>query len=121
MEASAGPRRVALANLDTAQRPATVAHPSEAGERTLCPGGGVARLATTSSFSAGRTRANDAVVGLSGGVLSVRNRQASGTVHVIPDVSGRIRQDSALAGGAPPRRSAEARADSARTVSGSSR
>ncbi len=69
----------------------TVTQPTEAGELTLYPGSGVAPLATTTSFAAGRTRANNAVIGLSGGVLSVRNRQASGTVHFILDVSGYFR------------------------------
>ncbi len=48
-------------------------------------------MTTTISFAAGKTRANNALIGLAGGVLSVRNRQESGSVHVIVDVSGTFR------------------------------
>jgi len=52
---------------------------------------GGAPITTTISYGAGRTRANNAVIGLSGGVLSVLSRQDSGSVHVILDVSGYFR------------------------------
>jgi len=69
----------------------TVTSPTSAGALTLFPGSGVAPVATTISFAAGRTRANNALIGLTAGVLSVTNRQESGSVHVIVDVSGAFR------------------------------
>lgn len=69
----------------------TVTGSSSAGALTLFPGTGVAPITTTISYGAGRTRANNAVIGLSGGVLSVLGRQDSGPVHVIVDVSGYFR------------------------------
>ena len=69
----------------------TVTSPTSAGALTLFPGSGTAPVATTISFPAGRTRANNALMGLSGGVLSITDRQESGSVHVILDVSGFFR------------------------------
>jgi hypothetical protein len=69
----------------------TVTGPTAAGELTLFPGEGAAPATTTISFAAGRTRANNAVLGLGEGTLSVRNRQEAGSVHVILDVSGFFR------------------------------
>jgi len=69
----------------------TVTGSSSAGALTLFPGTGVAPITTTIAYGAGRTRANNAVIGLSGGVLSVLGRQDSGPVHVIVDVSGYFR------------------------------
>jgi hypothetical protein len=69
----------------------TVTGQTAAGDLTLFPGSGVAPATTTISFATGKTRANSAVIGLAGGVLSVRNRQESGSVHVIVDVSGTFR------------------------------
>jgi hypothetical protein len=69
----------------------TVTGQTAAGALTLFPGTGVAPVTTTISFAAGKTRANNALIGLTGGVLSVTNRQASGSVHVIVDVSGYFR------------------------------
>ena len=69
----------------------TVTGQTAAGALTLFPGSGVAPVTTTISFAAGKTRANNALVGLAGGVLSVTARQASGSVHVIVDVSGYFR------------------------------
>ena len=69
----------------------TVTQPTSAGALTLFPGSGVAPITTTISFAAGKTRANNAVIGLTAGVLSVMNRQEAGSVHVIVDVSGYFR------------------------------
>lgn len=69
----------------------TVTQPTSAGALKLFPGSGVAPITTTISFAAGKTRANNAVIGLAAGVLSVRNRQEAGSAHVIVDVSGYFR------------------------------
>ncbi|MBK9087602.1 MAG: glycoside hydrolase family 44 protein [Holophagales bacterium] len=69
----------------------TVTGHATAGALTLFPGSGVAPVTTTISFAAGKVRANNALIGLAGGVLSVTNRQESGSVHVIVDVSGTFR------------------------------
>ncbi len=66
----------------------TVANPSTAGSLTVFPGTGLAPATSTVSFAAGKTRANNATIGLVDGVLSVADRQATGTVHLIVDVSG---------------------------------
>jgi hypothetical protein len=63
----------------------TVTGQAAAGALTLFPGAGVAPVTTTVSF------ANNAVVGLTGGILSVLGRQESGSVDVIVDVSGYFR------------------------------
>ena len=62
-----------------------------AGALTLFPGSGAAPVTTTISFSAGKTRANNALMALTDGVLSIAGRQESGSVHVIVDVSGYFR------------------------------
>ena len=69
----------------------TVTNPSTAGSITLYPGTGLAPGTSTVFFAAGRTRANNATIGLVDGVLSVADRQESGTVDVIVDVSGYFR------------------------------
>jgi len=69
----------------------TVTGSSSGGALTLFPGTGGAPITTTISFAAGKTRANNAVIGLAAGVLSVLSRQDSGSVHVILDVSGYFR------------------------------
>ena len=44
---------------------------------------------STLNYVAGQTRANNAIVGLSpSGALAVRCSQASGTAHVVLDVTG---------------------------------
>jgi hypothetical protein len=44
---------------------------------------------STLNYVAGQTRANNAIVGLStSGALAVRCTQASGTAHVVLDVTG---------------------------------
>jgi hypothetical protein len=66
----------------------TVTQPTAAGYLTLYPGG-APPLASSVNYSAGQTRANNAVVGLSAtGQLSIRCGQASGTAHAILDVTG---------------------------------
>ncbi len=69
----------------------TVTAPTNAGSLTLYPGTGPAPEATTIHFPAGRTRANNVTMGLVGGVLSVLDRQETGTVELIVDVSGYYR------------------------------
>ena len=66
----------------------TVTAPTIAGNLALFPAGSSASTSTI-NYSAGQTRANNAVimVGASAG-LAVRCNQASGTTHVILDVNG---------------------------------
>lgn len=71
----------------------TAANPSSAGNIIVFPGSGNATLSSTVNFPAGKTRANNAIIGLKNGVLSVAAEQVSlfGTVRVIIDVSGYFR------------------------------
>jgi len=69
----------------------TVTNPTSAGSLTVYPGTGAVPGTSTVSFAAGRTRANNATIGLSGGVLTVFDGQATGTTHLIIDVSGYYR------------------------------
>jgi len=69
----------------------TVANPTSAGSLTLYPGTGIVPGATTISFTAGRTRANNATMALIDGFLSVLDGQETGTTDVIIDVSGYYR------------------------------
>jgi len=66
----------------------TVADATSAGNLTMYPGTGAAPGTSTLSFNAGRNRANNVILGLTGGVLSVQNKQPSGTVNLIIDVNG---------------------------------
>ncbi|MBI5446370.1 MAG: hypothetical protein HY900_34795, partial [Deltaproteobacteria bacterium] len=69
----------------------TVALSSAGGAIRVFPGGETVPVASTLSYGAGRTRANNAVVRLSPdgrGNMSVKADQPSGQVHVIIDVSG---------------------------------
>jgi hypothetical protein len=66
----------------------TVVNPTSAGSLTAYPGTGAAPGTSSVSFAAGRTRANNATIGLVDGILSVVNQQQTGTVHLIVDVSG---------------------------------
>jgi hypothetical protein len=69
----------------------TVALSSSAGVIRIYPGGERVPVASSLSFAAGRTRANNAIVRLSPdgrGNISVKADQPSGGVHVILDVSG---------------------------------
>ena len=72
----------------------TVALSTSAGVIRIFPGGERVPVASSLSFAAGRTRANNAVVRLSPdgrGNISVMSDQPSGGVHVILDVSGYFR------------------------------
>jgi hypothetical protein len=66
----------------------TVTQPTAAGFLTLYPGPTLP-LVSSVNYSAGQTRANNAVVGLNAsGQLAIRCGQASGTAHAILDVTG---------------------------------
>jgi hypothetical protein len=67
---------------------ATVTGPSGLGNLTLFPAGGAVPLASSLNYGPGQTRANNTVVRLGNGGLSVRCTQASGTAHLILDVTG---------------------------------
>jgi hypothetical protein len=66
-----------------------VTGPTTTGHLRLFPAGGAEPLASALNYTAGLTRANNAIVGLGGaGEIAVRVGQGSGTVHVIVDVNG---------------------------------
>ena len=66
----------------------TVTQPTAGGHLTVFPSGSVPPLASAINFSAGQTRANNAVLRLgNGGAVSVQSG-SSGTVHLILDVTG---------------------------------
>ncbi|MBK9091082.1 MAG: hypothetical protein IPL90_19420 [Holophagales bacterium] len=69
----------------------TVTNPTAAGSLTVYPGTGLVPGTSTVFFAAGRTRANNATIGLVGGTVTVADRQESGTVDLIVDVSGYYR------------------------------
>lgn len=69
----------------------TVTGPTSAGSLTVYPGTGAVPGTSTVSFAAGRTRANNATIGLAGGVLSVHDGQPSGSADLVVDVSGYYR------------------------------
>jgi len=69
----------------------TAVNPPALGNLTLFPGDGTAPLASALNFSAGRTRANNAIVKLASsgsGTLAVRNSTPALSVHVVVDVVG---------------------------------
>jgi hypothetical protein len=67
----------------------TVVEPSAAGNLRLHPGGTAVPPTSTINYTAGQVRANSAVVPLSAaGELAAFAGQASGSVHLIVDVSG---------------------------------
>jgi len=69
----------------------TAASPPAAGNVSLFPGDVAAPLVSTINFTAGLTRANNAVVRLASsgsGTLALRNNTAGQSVHVVVDVSG---------------------------------
>jgi len=67
----------------------TVTGPTSAGHLRLFPAGGSEPLASALNYTAGLTRANNAIVGLGGaGEIAVRVAQAAGTAHVVVDVNG---------------------------------
>jgi hypothetical protein len=69
----------------------TVTTATAAGSLTVYPGTGVVPGTSTVFFAAGRTRANNVTIGLVDGILSVADRQETGTVDLIVDVSGYFR------------------------------
>ncbi|MHB1047386.1 MAG: IPT/TIG domain-containing protein [Thermoanaerobaculia bacterium] len=69
----------------------TVADPTTPGTLTFFPGSGTVPGTNTISFVPGKNRANNVTMGVVGGVLSVRDFQASGTVNLIVDVNGYYR------------------------------
>ena len=67
----------------------TVTAPSDAGNVRAYPGDAEMPLVSTLNYTAGQTRANNALLLLgTGGAVSLYASQASGTVHVIVDVNG---------------------------------
>jgi len=67
----------------------TVTAPTTQGNLRLYPADQATPGASTLNYVAGQTRANNAIVGLSAsGALAVRCTQASGTAHVVLDVTG---------------------------------
>lgn len=66
----------------------TVADQTTNGSLVLFPGTGAVPGTNSISFSTGTNRANNVIMGLIGGTLSVDNDQASGTVNLILDVNG---------------------------------
>jgi hypothetical protein len=67
----------------------TVTQPTAAGNLRLYASGQPRPLVSTLNYSAGQTRANNAVTGVSApGSLSVYCSQASGSVHLVIDVNG---------------------------------
>ncbi len=67
----------------------TVAAPSLAGDLRIYPAGASLPASSVINFHAGQTRANNAVLGLNPtGDISVRFDAASGTVHLLLDVTG---------------------------------
>ena len=69
----------------------TVTGPTSAGSLTLLPGATPVPETSVVSFAPGRTRASNVTMALAGGVLSVLDRQDTGTVDLILDVSGYYR------------------------------
>lgn len=69
----------------------TVTGPTSAGSLTLFPGAAPVPETNVVSFAAGRTRAGNVTMPLAGGVLSVLDRQETGSVDLILDVSGYFR------------------------------
>lgn len=66
----------------------TVTQPSGPGNIALYPAGGAQPPTSSINYRALQTRANNAIVPLSGGALSVVARQVSGSVQVILDIQG---------------------------------
>jgi len=66
-----------------------VTQPTAGGNLRLYPAGTPLPLVSSVNYTAGKTRANNAIVALNGlGELAVRCAQASGTAHFILDVNG---------------------------------
>ncbi|KAA0252449.1 VCBS repeat-containing protein [Acidobacteria bacterium ACD] len=69
----------------------TVVSPTFAGNLRLFPGVGTSPLVSTLNYKSGQTRANNAVVRLGAGEISVQNDQGTGVAHVLIDVTGYFR------------------------------
>jgi len=69
----------------------TVVDATTSGNVVVYPGTGSAPSVGTVNFVAGKTRANNAILGLVGGLFSVLDRQAAGAVHLVVDVNGFFR------------------------------
>ena len=69
----------------------TVADVTTTGSLAMFPGTGTVPNTDSISFRPGVNRANNVMVGLTLGVLSVKDRQASGSVNVVMDVTGYFR------------------------------
>ncbi|HMF10495.1 MAG TPA: right-handed parallel beta-helix repeat-containing protein, partial [Thermoanaerobaculia bacterium] len=67
----------------------TITAPTNAGDLRVFPAGGGLPLVSTLNWSAGQTRANNAIIALGPSAdLTVHPDQAAGTVHLIIDVNG---------------------------------
>jgi hypothetical protein len=66
----------------------TVADATSPGSLRMFPGAGSAPDVNMISFTGGANRANNLLLGLTGGTFSVQNDQLSGTVNLILDVNG---------------------------------
>lgn len=69
----------------------TVVNPTFAGNLRLFPGVGTSPLVSTLNYQTGQTRANNAIVRLGAGEISVQNDQGIGSAHVLIDVTGYFR------------------------------
>ncbi|HXO21505.1 MAG TPA: hypothetical protein VOA87_16445, partial [Thermoanaerobaculia bacterium] len=65
----------------------TITHPTSAGDMRIFPGGQVLPPTSVINFSAGQTRANNAIATLGSGSVTVR-LDSLGTMDLIIDVSG---------------------------------
>jgi hypothetical protein len=67
----------------------TITSPTNAGDLRVFPAGGGLPLVSTLNWSAGQTRANNAVIALGPSAdLTVHPDQPAGTVHLVIDVNG---------------------------------
>jgi photosystem II stability/assembly factor-like uncharacterized protein len=66
----------------------TIADATDPGTLTIFPGSGSIPGTNTISFVPGKNRANNVVLGLVGGVLTVKNFQSTGSINLIVDVNG---------------------------------
>jgi hypothetical protein len=69
----------------------TIADATTTGSLTMYPGTGSVPGTNTVSFAPGVNRANNVTMGLTLGVVTVKNRQTTGSVNVIMDVNGYYR------------------------------
>jgi hypothetical protein len=66
----------------------TIADATDPGTLTIFPGSGSIPGTNTISFVPGKNRANNVVLGLVGGVMTVKNFQSTGSINLIVDVNG---------------------------------